>query len=74
MAIASYSTLGFSDRDLESALTAIASAGFTQSELIAHPPHLINLPKGRALYVLRNHLKKLGLSCTVHAPLGRNVL
>ena len=71
----SYSTVGFSDRDVDAALDAIAVAGFDQAEILGQAPHLEELPSEPALTDFRVRLESRGLAGgTVHAPLTRNVL
>jgi L-ribulose-5-phosphate 3-epimerase len=71
----SYSTLGFLDRGVESALDAIAEAGFDQAEILGQDPHLASVPRDRALTEFTARLATRGLAGgTVHAPLSRNVL
>ena len=71
----SYSTLGFSDRDVEAALDAIADAGFTRAEILGQEPHVAVPPTGQDLLDFRSRLETRGLAGgTVHAPLQRNVL
>ena len=73
----SYATAGFSDRDLDAALEAIAAAGFPQAE-IGFPQaqmHVAEPPTGRALSEFRARVESHGLRArTVHAPAGRTVL
>jgi sugar phosphate isomerase/epimerase len=70
-----YSTVGFTDRDIEAALDAVAAAGFTGTEIVGQAPHLDQPPEGQALIEFRERLDSRGLLCrTVHAPLTRNVL
>ena len=71
----SYATVGFSDRDLEAALDAVAAAGFPQTEILGQEPHVAEPPTGRELSELRNGLESRGLRArTVHAPATVNVL
>ena len=74
MKIPSYATAGFVDRDLNAALEAIARANFSQAEILGQEPHLETPLYGHALHDFQKHLKSLGLSTTVHAPLTRNVI
>ncbi|MBI83179.1 MAG: hypothetical protein CMJ81_08290 [Planctomycetaceae bacterium] len=70
-----YSTVGFTDRDIEAALDAVAAAGFTGTEILGQAPHLDRPPEGQALIEFRERLDSRELLCrTVHAPLTRNVL
>ena len=70
----SYSTLGLSDRDLASALDAIADAGFSGVEILGQAPHLEEPPQGQALVEFQRRLESRGFqSWTVHAPAKRNV-
>ena len=71
----SYATLGFSDRDLDAALDAVAEAGFQRTELLGQDPHLSTVPQGRDLVDFRARLEARGIGQgTVHAPLTRNIL
>ena len=71
----SYSTVGFTDRDIESALDNIASAGFVQAEISGQDPHIARPLKGEQLSAFRARLSDRGLKArTVHAPMRRNVL
>jgi sugar phosphate isomerase/epimerase len=71
----SYSTQGFTDRNVEAALDAIAAAGFAQTEILGQDPHVAVPPTGRQLSSFRDRLEARGLrATTVHAPLRRNVL
>ncbi len=74
MAKISYGTIGFLDRDVEAALDAIAAAGFGQAEILAHDPHVVGPPTGRALADFIKRLQSRGLSATVHGPMTTNVL
>ncbi len=70
----SYSTFGFSDRDLLAALDAVAAAGFSQTEIVGQSPHMDPPPTGSALSALRQRLARCGLRVrTVHGPMRRNV-
>lgn len=69
-----YGTFGFTDRNVELALDAIAAAGFEQAEVFGQEPHLAVPPKGRALREFGERLRERGLGATVHAPLTTNVL
>ena len=70
-----YSTVGFTDRDIEAALDAVAAAGFTGTEIVGQAPHLDQPPEGQALIEFRERPDSRELLCrTVHAPLTRNVL
>jgi len=69
-----YSTMGFSDRDLEAALNAIAEAGFDRVELAADPHVPMPISINTAVQLCRQ-LGHCGLmASTMHAPLGRTVL
>jgi sugar phosphate isomerase/epimerase len=71
----SYGTVGFTDRDVEAALDAIASAGFAKAEILGQAPHVVAPPTGSELVGFRKRLEERGLDGgTVHAPLRRNVL
>jgi len=71
----SYASGGFCDRDIFSALDAIAGVGFSQVELLGQKPHVEGPPKGKQLKKLIHHLDSVGLKVpTVHAPLGKNTL
>ena len=71
----SYSTIGFTDRNVEAALEAIAKAGFTAVEILGQRPHIERPYKGRALVEFRQRLDSRNLQHrTVHAPATRNVL
>ena len=75
MSAISYSTIGFSDRDVEAALDAIAAVGFTHAEICGQEPHVGTVPQGQDLRDFRARLVSRGLvGGTVHAPLRRNVL
>ena len=69
-----YSTSGFKDRDVESAMDTIAAIGFTHVEILGQEPHVAVIPKGKKLSNFRKRLESLNLSVSVHAPLKRNVL
>lgn len=70
----SYSSSGFSDRDLEAALDAVAAAGFANVEILGMEPHLDTPPEGGALQEFRARLAARGITgCTVHAPMRENV-
>ncbi len=69
-----YSTLGFLDRDLVSALEIIAAVGFDQVEILGQEPHLAVLPRGRNLSEFNKRLSLYRLSVSVHAPMTTNVL
>ena len=70
-----YASAGFVDRELFSALDAIAEAGFGHVELLGQKPHLEGVPKGKAMEGLIRRLDSVGLKAsTVHAPLGKNTL
>ena len=69
-----YATGGFSDRDVEAALDAVAEAGFSSVEILGQDPHLAVVPKGQALSDFRSRLDARGFcGRTVHAPLRHNV-
>ena len=70
----SYATQGFTDRDLEAALDAVAKAGFSQTEILCMSPHLSMPLYGKSLLKFRNGLASRELSATLHAPMRRNVL
>ena len=71
----SYSTSGFSDRDFESALDAVAAAGFPNVEILGMAPHLDSPPVGEELQSFKARLADRGITgCTVHAPMRENVL
>lgn len=70
-----YSTVSFTDRDVEAALDAIAEAGFTQAEILGQGPHVEAPLTGQALLDFRSRREARGLNGgTVHAPMGRYVL
>jgi len=71
----SYSTTGFIDRALESALDDVAAAGFSNVELSGMPGHLDTPPEGADLQAFKARLLERGITgCTVHAPMRENVL
>lgn len=71
----SYSTVGFSDRDIESALDAIAEAGFPLVEIQGKSPHVAEPLSGKVLSDFRYRIHTRGLTAkTMHAPSGRTVL
>lgn len=71
----SYSTAGFSDRDIDAALDAIAAAGFDHVEISASEPHVAVPPEGDALLAFSSRLEERGIAAgTVHAPMRKNVL
>ena len=71
----SYSTSGFSDRDFERALDAVAAAGFPNVEILGMAPHLDSPPEGQELQSFKARLADRGITgCTVHAPMRENVL
>lgn len=71
----SYSTQGFIDRDLASALAAIATAGFPQAEISSQVPHASDPLMGSELDQFRSMLRDSGVgAATVHAPMRENVL
>ncbi len=75
MAQVSYSSVGFNDRDIESALAGIAEAGFDHVEISSQPQHLSSPLRGKELHDFQALLVSLGLKVgTVHAPMRRNVL
>ena len=75
MKCVSYSTVGFTDRNIEAALDAIAEAGFTAVEILGQRPHVEQPYEGRSLVELRQQLDSRHFQHrTVHAPLTRNVL
>jgi len=74
MELLSYSTVGFSDRNIEAALDAIAVTGFNHAEILGQEPHVAEPPKGEALCDFRFRLEGRGLGANVHAPLGLHVL
>ena len=69
-----YSTVGFTDRNIEKALDAIAGIGFGYAEILGQDPHVAIPLKGRPLSRFRKGLEERNLSNTVHAPLGVNTL
>ena len=69
-----YCTVGLGDRDVESALDAIAAAGFDGAEIMGEEPHVAAPLKGQALTAFRRGLETRRLDVSVHAPLGRSVL
>ena len=70
----SYSTIGFSDRNVDAAIESVAAAGFAQTEILGQEPHVALPPTGRTLAEFDRRLKSLALSASVHAPLTTNVL
>jgi sugar phosphate isomerase/epimerase len=71
----SYATVGFSDRDVEGALDAIAAAGFPQAELMGRGPHISEPLTGQALLAFRKRVEGRGLRArSVHAPTMETVL
>ena len=71
----SYGTVGFRDRDLETALRGVAAAGYTHMEMSSLEPHLYRILEGAELASLHQLIRDCGLSVgTVHAPLGRAVI
>jgi len=71
----SYSTVGFTDRDIESALDNVAAAGFVQTEISGQDAHIARPLRGEQLSTFRTRLSDRGLKArTVHAPMRRNVL
>ena len=71
----SYSTVGFSDRDIESALDAIAEAGFPLVEIQGKSPHVAEPLTGKMLSDFKHRIHTRGLTArTMHAPSGRTVL
>ncbi|MBM3933532.1 MAG: sugar phosphate isomerase/epimerase [SAR202 cluster bacterium] len=75
MDITSYATVGFYDRGLETALDAIAAAGFRQVEVLSNPPHMSTPPEGNDLSEFLSRLRARGLSArSMHAPTIKTVL
>ena len=75
MGVASYSTVGFTDRSVSAALEAIVRAGFRQVEIVAMEPHISQPPGEDGARELWTQLASLGfVGVTVHAPLGVHVL
>ena len=73
MPTVSYSTVGFADRDLDSALDAIAAAGFDGVELFVAASD--TPPTSREATDIRRKIERRGLiATTVHGPARRNVL
>ena len=71
----SYSCAGFLDCGLDTALDAIADAGFPQTELLSKEPHVARPFEGKVLSKLRDKLESRGVRArTVHAPSGPTVL
>jgi len=68
-----YSTGGFHDRCVESALDAIAELGFDLAEILCEEPHLPVAPTGRRAEAFGKRLARRGLGVTLHAPLGCHV-
>ena len=64
----SYSTAGFTDRDLDQALKAVVQAGFVQTEVQSNK-HINSLPQGKALSEFRAKFEHYGVKPrTIHAP------
>ena len=71
----SYCSVGFNDRGIESALDAIAAAGFPQVELSSNEPHVSTALTGTELSAFRARIEQRGLRArTVHAPSKRCTL
>lgn len=74
MPAASYSTVGFRDRDVEQALDAIAAAGFRNTEVFGQAPHLGDPPTGQGVIEFRRRLDQRGVEVSaVHAPFRSDV-
>ncbi len=70
-----YSTLGFHEQPIETALDDIAAIGYRGVELLGYAPHLTVPMSSEAESALRRRLERCGFSgWTVHSPFGRNVL